>query len=72
VIEDIGPEQAMARMNAADKARTAYVRRLYHANPADASLYHLVIDSTAMPLGAVTELILQAMSARALIQARAQ
>jgi cytidylate kinase len=72
VIEDVGLEQAMARMNAADKARTAYVRRLYRANPADASLYHLVIDSTAMPLEAVTELILQAMSARALIRARAQ
>jgi cytidylate kinase len=54
VIEDIGRDQAAARMRTADKARTAYVRRLY-----------LVIDSTAIPLEAVTEIILLALSARA-------
>jgi cytidylate kinase len=54
-------------MRTADKARTAYVRRLYRANPAEASLYHLVIDSTAIPLEAVTEIILQAMSARSMV-----
>jgi cytidylate kinase len=59
-IEGISEEQAQARQRAADKARTAYVRRLYRADPADASLYHLVIDSTAIPLGMVTELIVTA------------
>jgi cytidylate kinase len=49
----------------ADKARTAYVRRLYRADPADPALYHLVIDSTAMPLDAVTELIVAAARAHA-------
>jgi cytidylate kinase len=67
VIEGIGEEKATARMRTADKARTAYVRRLYRANPAEASLYHLVIDSTAIPLEAVTEIILQAMSARSMV-----
>jgi Cytidylate kinase-like family len=67
VIEGIGEQEAMARMNTADKARTAYIRRLYRANPTDVSLYHLVIDSTAMPLEAVTEIILQAMSARSVV-----
>jgi cytidylate kinase len=67
VIEGIGTEEAKARMHTADKARTAYVRRLYRADPADASLYHLVIDSTAIPLEAVTEVILQAMSARSMV-----
>ena len=67
VIEGIGEEKATARMRTADKARTAYVRRLYRANPAEASLYHLVIDSTAIPLKAVTEIILQAMSARSMV-----
>ena len=47
-------------MQAADKARTAYVRRLYRVDPADASLYHMVIDSTALPLNTVIELILTA------------
>ena len=40
-----------------------YVRRLYRCDPADASLYHLVIDSTAIPLNTVTELILTAVRA---------
>src|SRR6516165_9953747 len=48
-IEGISEDQARARLRAADKARTAYVRRLYRRDPADASLYHLMVDSTAMP-----------------------
>ena len=38
------------------------MRRLYRADPADPRHYHLVIDSTALPLDAVTELILNALS----------
>src|SRR5580700_4228152 len=60
VVEGISEEHARERLRAADEARTAYVRRLYRCDPADASLYHLVIDSTAMPLEAVIELILTA------------
>jgi cytidylate kinase len=60
VIEGISAEQAGERLRAADKARTAYVRRLYRCDPADASLYHLVIDSTAVPLDTVIELIITA------------
>jgi cytidylate kinase len=67
VIEGIGEDEATDRMHRADKARTAYVRRLYRVNPADASHYHLVLDSTALPLDAVAELIVQAMSVRSLI-----
>ena len=48
-VEGVSQEQASARMQAADKARAAYVRRLYRVDPADASLYHMVIDSTAIP-----------------------
>src|SRR2546421_75177 len=57
-VEGISQDQARQRLRAADKARTAYIRRLYRCDPADASLYHLVIDSTAIPLDTVTELIL--------------
>jgi hypothetical protein len=60
VIEGISEDQARERLRAADKARTAYVRRLYRCDPADASRYHLVVDSTAMPLDTVIELILVA------------
>jgi len=59
-VESISEEQARERLRAADKARTAYVRRLYRCDPTDASLYHLVIDSTAMPLDTVIELIVTA------------
>ena len=59
-IEGISEARARERLRAADKARTAYVRRLYRCDPADASLYHLMIDSTAMPLDTVIELIVTA------------
>src|SRR5690349_9082260 len=64
VVEDISEEKARERLRAADKARTAYVRRLYRCDPADPSLYHLVIDSTAIPLDTVIELIITAARAR--------
>ena len=67
MIEGVDTEEAQTRLRTADKARTAYVRRLYRADPADPALYHLVIDSTAIPLEAVTEVILQAMSARPVV-----
>jgi len=59
-VEGISEEPARERLRAADKARTAYVRRLYRCDPADPALYHLVIDSTAMPLDTVIELIVTA------------
>jgi len=59
-IEGISEEQASTHLQAADKARTAYVRRLYRVDPADTSLYHMVIDSTTIPLDTVIELILTA------------
>ena len=72
-IEGISQEQARERLRAADKARTAYVRRLYRTDPADASLYHLVIDSTAMPVDAVIELIVTAARAhQALVPERSE
>jgi cytidylate kinase len=61
-IEGVGQEEARRHMDTADRARTAYVRRLYRADPADPRHYHLVIDSTAIPLDAVVEMILQALS----------
>ena len=62
-IEGISEAEAKVRLRAADRARTAYVRRLYRVDPSDPSFYHLVIDSTAIPLEAVIELILAAVRA---------
>jgi hypothetical protein len=61
-IEGIAVDEARRRMDAADRARVAYVRRLYRADPADPGHYHLVIDSTSIPLDAVTEVILRSLS----------
>jgi cytidylate kinase len=61
-IEVVSIDEARHRMDAADRARVAYVRRLYRADPADPRHYHLVIDSTAIPLDAVIEVILRALS----------
>ena len=46
-----------------DKARTAYVRHFYGADPASPQHYDLVIDSTRVPLKACTELIVAAVEA---------
>ena len=62
-VEAISEDLARRHMDAADRARTAYVRRLYRADPADPRHYHLVIDSTAIPLDVVTEIILRALAA---------
>ena len=67
-VEGVSLDEATAHMQAADKARTLYVRRLYRADPTAASHYHLVVDSTAIPLGLVVELILQASAASAATQ----
>jgi cytidylate kinase len=62
-VEGVSPEEARLHMPVADRARTAYVRRLYHADPADPRYYHLMIDSTALPLDTVIEIILRALPA---------
>jgi cytidylate kinase len=61
-IEGVGQDEARRHLSAADRARTAYVRRLYRADPGDPRHYHLLIDSTAIPLDAVVAMILQALS----------
>jgi cytidylate kinase len=62
-IEGISEDEARRHLPASDRARTVYVRRLYRADPADPRHYHLVIDSTALPLDAVVEIVLKALSA---------
>jgi cytidylate kinase len=61
-IEGISEDEARRHLDAADRTRDAYVRRLYRTDPADPRHYHLVIDSTALPLDTVTEIILRALS----------
>lgn len=52
--------EALARN---DRARVAYVRHFYGADPADPAHYHLVLDSTRIPLPACVDLVVDAVRA---------
>jgi cytidylate kinase len=60
LIEGIPLERAQERLTETDRARAAYVRRLYHADPSDRTLYHLLVDTTVMELAHVVELVVVA------------
>jgi hypothetical protein len=51
-------------MEANDRTREAYVRHFYRCDPSDAQHYHLVVDTTAVPLETVVELVVTAARGR--------
>ena len=61
-----GVDRATAERHAdeTDRARETYVRHFYRVDARDPALYHLVIDSTALPLDACADLIVEAARAR--------
>jgi cytidylate kinase len=63
-LEGVDRPTAERRMRETDSAREAYVQQLYGADARDATLYHLVVDSTAFTLDACVELIALAAGAR--------
>jgi cytidylate kinase len=69
-LEGVDRATAERHVSDTDKARRAYVQHFYDADARDPSLYHLVIDSTAIPLGACAELIAGAARARERAPAR--
>ncbi|MGY1808393.1 AAA family ATPase [Blastococcus sp. SYSU D00669] len=59
------PEAEVRReMEATDRTREAYVRHFYRCNPASARHYHLVVDSTVLPLETVEDVVVLAATAR--------
>lgn len=58
-VERHGLERARAEraLRETDRARLAYVRHFYRRDARDPSLYHLLIDSSALPLETCVELI---------------
>jgi cytidylate kinase len=64
-VERVDRETAERRLEETDRAREAYVRHFYRVEPGDASLYHLVIDSTVIPLDTCVEIIAAAAAGRA-------
>ena len=58
-------DEVEQRLQETDRAREAYVRHFYHHDPRDPHLYHLTIDSTAIALETVVDLIERAVLNRA-------
>jgi hypothetical protein len=56
-------EHAKQLLHSTDDVRNKYVKRLYHCDPADPKLYHLVLDSTALPIEVCVDLIATAAEA---------
>jgi cytidylate kinase len=63
-LEGIDMKEAERRLKQNDTAREGYVRHYYGVDAHDPRLYHLVIDSTAIPFEACVELIAAAARAR--------
>ena len=62
-LEGIDEATARDRMAETDRARARYFSRLYGREAHDPSLYHLVIDSTVLPVDACVRLIVDAAGA---------
>jgi cytidylate kinase len=56
-IEQVDERTARQRQAQTDRVRALYVQRLYDRDPADAHLYHLVVDSTVLALDTCVELV---------------
>ena len=68
-LEGVDEDQARKLAAETDRAREGYVKHFYKCDARDATQYHLVIDSTALELGACVEIILTAAQARGLLSA---
>jgi cytidylate kinase len=63
-LEGVDRGTAERHVQDTDRARQAYVQHFYRADARDPTLYHLVIDSTAIALEACVEVILAATRGR--------
>ena len=63
-LEGIDRVTAERRQKAEDRARISYVRRAYGVDGQDPSLYHMMLDSTALDLDTCVEVIVAASRAR--------
>lgn len=57
---ELSAKEAERLLDDNDRARTAYVRHFYRADPADPALYDLVIDSTRLAAAACADIIVTA------------
>jgi hypothetical protein len=62
-------DEVRREMEANDRTREAYVQHFYRCDPAAARHYHLVVDSTALPIDTVVDLVVTAARARGICAA---
>lgn len=62
-VEGIDRETAARRLPEVDRARAHYVKRLYGCDIDEPALYHLHLDSTAIPLDTCVEIVVAAFTA---------
>lgn len=55
--ERLDEEAAKKRQTEADRARTAFVKRLYRQDPSNPTLYHMVIDPTVLGIDATVSVL---------------
>jgi cytidylate kinase len=55
--EGISLGAARGRLRQTDESRARFTRRLYRRDASDASLYHVVLDTTALPIDACVTLL---------------
>jgi hypothetical protein len=56
-IEKTDTATALDRLRETDRARARYIERMYDRDPADPVLYHMILDSTAIPLDTCVDVI---------------
>ncbi len=67
-----GDEEAAARLlDQTDRDREGYVRYFYKVDPRDSRLYHLILDSTVIPLDVCSDLIVTAARSSTPLRVRA-
>jgi cytidylate kinase len=64
LIDNVDRATAEHRLTRVDRQRRAYLENLYGVDPRSPGVFHLVIDSTALPLDHCVELIVAAAAAR--------
>ena len=65
--EHLNLQDAQRRQSETDRARTLFVKRLYHIDPSDPALYHMILDPTV--LGVEPAIAVIAAAARAFFEA---
>jgi cytidylate kinase-like protein len=63
-VEGVDRDTAERHIAETDRARETYVQHFYRVDARDPSLYHLIIDSTVVPLDACADIIVAAARAR--------